>query len=341
MKKVLFIANIGLEKKVNPNGVNVKNKHILKYLNKKNIDLKIVDTHNWKNKIIKLFYQISFYSFKYDRIILSINSDSANYVIKFLNLFNLSKKIIYFVVGGSLNKKISNNEYNKSAYYNINRIFVQTFKMRDDLKSLGLNNIQRLANSKYFDRTFDNYKKIKDPIKCFYLGRIHPDKGINMIFEVLNKINTIDKIKFEIDFYGPIVDGFKDEFFEKISKFKYTEYQGIIDLINNKNNYKKLSKYNLFLFPTYWHGEGLPGVVIDSFISGVPVLASDWNHNEEIIENNKNGIIFQSQNLKDFIKKLNYIYSNKNELIRLSENAYKSANNYHSKNVLKILDDLI
>lgn len=342
MKKVLFIANIGLEKKVKPNGVNVKNKHILKYLNNKNnIDLKIIDTYNWKNKIFKLFYQISFYSFKYDKIILSINPDSANYIIKYLDMFNLSKKLIYFVVGGNLNKKIRDKEYNKSNYYNLKKIFVQTFEMKDDLESLGLDNIQRLANSKYFDRDFDNYIEIKDPIKCFYLGRIHPDKGINIIFEALNKINTIDKMKFEVNFYGPIADDFKDEFLEKINEFKYTEYKGIIDLINNKNNYKKLSNYNLFLFPTYWHGEGFPGVVIDSFISGVPVLASDWNHNEEVIENNKNGIIFQSQNLEDFIKKLNYIYSNKNELIRLSENAYKSADDYHSKNILKVLDDLM
>ena len=36
MTKNLFIANIGNEKRIEPNGVNIKNKHIKKYLERKN-----------------------------------------------------------------------------------------------------------------------------------------------------------------------------------------------------------------------------------------------------------------------------------------------------------------
>ena len=29
------------------------------------------------------------------------------------------------------------------------------------------------------------------------------------------------------------------------------------------------------LFPTYWHGEGFPGIVIDAFVAGLLVVATD------------------------------------------------------------------
>jgi glycosyltransferase involved in cell wall biosynthesis len=45
------------------------------------------------------------------------------------------------------------------------------------------------------------------------------------------------------------------------------------------------------LFPTYWQGEGFPGAIIDAFVSGVPVIASDWNMNREIIIHEKNGLL--------------------------------------------------
>ena len=183
-------------------------------------------------------------------------------------------------------------------------------------------------------------KKTNDPIKCFYLGRIHPDKGINLIFNALNQINK-GKIKYLVDFYGPIEKKYNNEFQDKINKYDFAEYKGILDLSKNKN-YEILSKYDLFLFPTFWHGEGFPGVVLDSFISGVPVLASDWKYNSEIIKNNHTGIIFESKNLDSLIDSLNYIYNNKNLLPVLALNAYKESKNYKAEKIMeKIYKEII
>ena len=65
--------------------------------------------------------------------------------------------------------------------------------------------------------------------------------------------------------------------------------QGSVDVLKN---------YYALLFPTHWVGEGLPGTIIDSFASGIPVIASDWNANKEIIEHNRQGIIYPNQDMK-------------------------------------------
>lgn len=342
MKKVLFIANIGSEKKIIPNGVNIKNRHILKYL--RNLDktkVQLIDTENWKVRILQLLFKIFVFSYVNEKIVLSINTKSAYQIIKFLHLFNLDKKLIYIVVGGSLPNEISEGNLKTKYFKKILKIYVQTSKMEKDLRENGLNNVEKLSNSKYFDDiAIATNKEIGSPINCFYLGRVHPDKGIDMIFEAFKKINR-KKCKIKIDFYGPIEKSYRDSFLRKINKNDFANYNGTIDLIDNTESYYRLAEYDLFIFPTYWEGEGFPGVVIDAFICGVPVLASDWNHNTEVIEDGYNGLIFKSRDIDNLIEKLDFIDKNKSVLTELSKNAHESSKHYKTENVLKVLNDLI
>ncbi len=342
MKKVLFISNIGLIKKTEPNGVNVKNRHILKYLEEMDdTDVSVVDTDNWKLKAVPLFFQIACKSLTHKKIVLSINTNSAYQIIKFLNFMGLEDRLIYFVVGGSLHTQMENGSLNLKYFNNIHKIFVQTKEMEEKLLQLGLKNVEQLPNSKYFKAINIEYDRdITLPIKCFYLGRIHPDKGTDLIFEALGEVNK-DGPKFTVDFFGPIEKSYNELFLKKVEEYSFANYEGVIDLIDNVENYLRLSDYDLFLFPTFWHGEGFPGVVLDSFISGVPVLASDWNHNKEVIQDGITGIIFETNNLRDFGTKLDYIACNPEVLNKLRENAHMESKKYHSENVLKVLNDVV
>lgn len=342
MKRVLFIANIGAKKNSIPNGVNIKNRHILRFLKEnKGFEVKLIDTDKWKKRFLYLFFEIMIQSFKSERIILSINTKSAYQIIKFLNILNLDRKLIYIVVGGSLPEEIKKGNLKSKYYNNISRIFVETKKMLNDLKSIGLNNVERLVNSKYFtDITVDYERPINIPIKAYYLGRIHPDKGINLLLKALDKVNS-NTTQITIDFFGPVEANFENDFNDFIKEKKYAEFKGTIDLINNSNAYLMLSNYDLFIFPTFWAGEGFPGVVLDSFISGVPVLASDWNHNKEVIIDGVNGMIFKDRNMNDFVLKLQTLIDNPEELIKMRRNAHQESIKYKSENVLiKIMESI-
>jgi len=337
LKKIVFIGEVGQNKDIIPNGVNIKNRNLIKFLkSKEDLNLKIVDTFNWKKRIFTLFFSILYNSIFSDKIILSLNTKSAHKVISFLNLIKIKNKVIYIVVGGNF-FNLYNSKKHIKKYSKLKKIFVQTKSMEKEGQKLGLKNISFLPNSKFFNNDYliDNLenKKVNNPIKCYYLGRIHPDKGINMIFEALKKLNN-EETKYVIDFYGPIENNYYDDFQDKISKYDFAKYKGILDLSRNEN-YKKLSEYDLFLFPTFWHGEGFPGAILDSFISGVPVLASDWRYNSEIIKNNQNGILFKSKSLDDLIDKLNEIYNNKDILTNLSLNAYKESKKYKAENIME------
>ena len=59
----------------------------------------------------------------------------------------------------------------------------------------------------------------------------------------------------------------------------------------------------MLLFPTYYDGEGFAGTLIDAMAAGVPVIASNWRYNSEIIKDGKIGFII-NKNLKNELVKV-------------------------------------
>ena len=54
-----------------------------------------------------------------------------------------------------------------------------------------------------------------------------------------------------------------------------------------------LAGCDLLLFPSYWESEGYPGVIIESFQMGVPVVATRWNDIPELVEDGCNGLLVE------------------------------------------------
>jgi len=232
---------------------------------------------------------------------------------------------------------IKNGSFKLRYYKRLYKIFLQTQRLVEEASRLGLENTEHLPNSKSFSFIPDTKnRKSNEGIRCFYLGRITPEKGIAMIFSALSVLNK-DSTKLSVDFFGPISPGYKKEFLSMLSsRPKDTKYMGILDFRDHQS-YALLNSYDLFLFPTFWHGEGFPGVVLDSFISGVPVLASDWHENPYIIREGSTGFLFKTNSLEDFVAKIEYISHHKHILSEMRENAYQEALKYKSEEVISTL----
>ena len=75
---------------------------------------------------------------------------------------------------------------------------------------------------------------------------------------------------------------------------KYVSYGGKVPFDKSVDI---LKNYFALLFPTYYDGEGFAGTLIDAFSAGVPVIASDWKYNAEIV-NEKVGIVYSAKDRK-------------------------------------------
>ena len=52
-----------------------------------------------------------------------------------------------------------------------------------------------------------------------------------------------------------------------------------------------MSEYNILILPTYWIGEGYPGIIIEAQSIGMPVISTLWGAIPELIEDHVNGIL--------------------------------------------------
>jgi glycosyltransferase involved in cell wall biosynthesis len=85
--------------------------------------------------------------------------------------------------------------------------------------------------------------------------------------------------------------------------------------------------------------------ILESFALGKPVIGSNIGSIPELVEDGKNGLLFEPGNIEDLAKKIFRLYQNKELQKRLGENALNKVkerhflDNYYS-NLIKIYENL-
>lgn len=298
MKRVLYIATTA-DNRNRLDGETVKCRLLKKFLNEiDEIKVISVDTDNWKKHILKLVFLIIINYIKCDYIIVSSADKGANIVLDFFRKINSKKNIYYFVIGGSLSRNIKEKKWNTETYNKLNHIYVEAQTLKNELNDLKINNVDVLNNFRKVEK-FTNCYKETEFLKFVYFGRVIKEKGIEEAIKLIKRLNA-EGYNCTFDIYGQCDPNYlnfiKKEFNENIN------YHGEIKP-DNRTEYEILSKYDLFLFPTEYPGECLPGALIDCYIAGLAVIASNWKYANEYIEDGKNGFIFEYKNYEDMYDK--------------------------------------
>lgn len=337
--KLLFIGAININNKP-IGGEDYKNQIFLKELQRKYDYIDYVDTFFWKKRPLILIHLVNSVFFKrYDSIIISASSFSVYRLLKTIYLVNPSKlkNIIYFVIGGYLPTAIVEGKFKKKYYENLKTIVVEGQILKDELLILnGTVNIVVIPNFKSFNKGIVYNRKRSETFKFVFLGRISEPKGVFLILKAAERIiQNFPNYEFIVDFYGSLEIEFNNT--------NRCSYKGILNFIDDGDkSYSELANYNCLLFPTNWIGEGFPGVIIDAYIAGLPVIATDWRLNSQLINSGTNGFLIRPENVEDLVTTMLFIMkASKEELKQISENNLKLSNNYHSDSVFPTIYELI
>ena len=296
-----------------------------------------IDTINWKKRpwlLVKIITLMLFH--RKASVILSASSGSADRLIKILKLFHLDKRIHYWVLGGSIHKAFESQVYHVKYYLGLKAILVEGKAIVISLNNCGLTNVFCIPNFKYIDYTPIKTNKVDGVIHFVFLSRLEQCKGCDEIIQASDVLRNIGyEGKYDITFYGKTISNqdYYHLFINKIEKHPEIKYWGPINLRDMKN-YDELVKYDVMLFPTFWDDEGFPGVVIDSFIAGLPIIASDWNLNKEVVDDGNTGWIVPVHDVQTLADKMKFIIDNPHVLKAMSKKCQKKAADYDSRVVL-------
>lgn len=328
--KVIFIGPAG-GGNVPTNGASVKNYFIVKQLTACVGEIITVDTEKWRCNpllLIKLLFIILFNP--NGRYILSLNSMSAYRLLWFMSILPGKRQIFYWIIGGSAVRWIREGKVAQHVYDVVHLFLAEGKSMVDELKLLGFSNAVYVPNFKRIN-CLPNKNNQGSIIRFVFISRITPQKGCDYILSAVEKLNEKYEGLFEVDFYGEISSEYLT-FKDTVSRIPNAHYMGFVDLRND--NYDSISSYDVMLFPTYWHGEGFPGVLIDAFVAGLPVIASDWHLNGEIITNGKTGFLIKVHDEQELYEKMEMCILNPDAIRELSKNCQAEALKYDSNTIL-------
>lgn len=331
---LLFIG--GVDKGHTPtNGETMKNQLYLDRFEEFFDIIHVIDTHNWKHRPW-VFLQIPLYvlSFPHAKIFLSINRGLS--LCRLLYYIGQSKRTYCSVVGGNLLEVLEKKQNYLPSIQNLRGIFVQGRKMAETLKNqYRIPNAVYVPNAKpYYAITPATCAPAASVLQFVFLSRLHPDKGIDLILRCAERLDREGfGNKFRIDFYGkPATSDYEQEFRKRIETLENVSYSGVLNL-KEEAGYRTLCRYDMMLFPTYWYGEGFPGIVIDAYIAGVPLIASDWNMNTEVITE-KTGVIIPLKDEEALYVAMKNCILGRYDLSAMKRNCLNEAKKYDNKKIL-------
>lgn len=300
----------------------------------------MTDTHGGIKQIMFLPFRILI-SLLYSKNIIIMPAQNGLRIISpilFLENIFLKRKIHYMVVGGWLPEFIEKKNILQYILKKFHKIYVETEIMKNKLEIYGFRNVSVIPNCKRL-RIMDADEVKSDfelPYRLCTFSRVMKEKGIEEAVNAVKITNDRNgKVLFELDIYGQ-VDTEQIDWFENLrSTFpKYIKYGGEIPFDKSTT---VLKDYFALLFPTYYSGEGFAGTIIDSMASGVPVIASDWRYNSEIIRNNENGILVEPNNSEKLADILCSISKDSKNWIRMRRNCITESYKYVPSEALKEL----
>lgn len=266
-------------------------------------------------------------------VAMSVSISTGDKVLHWLQKLKC-KNIYYWAVGGTLHERLATGKYDLEPYRRLKAIYVQSPRIVEGLARLGIHNAIHVNNSKRIDYIPDISGRHNDKLRFVFLSRVHPDKGCDMIVNCAKRLNNLGYgDRYIVDFYGKIEEHY-ESFLPMVDAVANVNYRGFLDLTGNKG-YDTLSTYDMMLFPTYWAGEGFPGIVIDAYIAGVPIIASNWNCNEDVV-NEKTGVIIPHHNEEALFETMKAVLDGKYDLKQLAANCQAQAVEYDNRNVLSI-----
>jgi glycosyltransferase involved in cell wall biosynthesis len=171
----------------------------------------------------------------------------------------------------------------------------------------------------------------KGKTNFLFVGTIEEYKGILFLIETFKKISG--------DFILKIVGDGRD--LEKAKGLAAGDNR--FEFLGRKNKIELAEIYkssDCLILPTLTY-ENLPTVILESFSFGVPVIASKIGGIPELVEENRNGWLFEPGNDEELKRKIEALLSKPEEIDRMRKECLEKAKEFEIKNYIDKLIKLI
>lgn len=165
---------------------------------------------------------------------------------------------------------------------------------------VGDDRVHWLPNNRDYETVGDEGRS-KPPtrtVKAVFVGHVKRSKGVGLICDA---VELLERGVVHVDVFGPILEEGLETRMEQTDE---VEYRGVLE---PDSVVEVIRGYDVLLLPTTHYGEGYPGVLLEAFAAGIPVITTRWKAIPEIVDDGVNGLLVppeDSEAVADAIRRL-------------------------------------
>lgn len=252
----------------------------------------------------------------------------------------LRRKVYHDVIGGNLAEYVRENPKYRKYLNSFDGNWVEFQKMKSELELEGIHNCTVIPNFKRLD-VKNVVVELPDEYAhhfCMF-SRVMREKGVTEAIKAVAKYNGLHDRHAKLEIWGPVDDLYKEEFEGLLKKHPNDVcYMGKADY---DKSVEALTGHVALLFPTCWKGEGFPGTIVDAYSAGVPVIASDWNANSELIENFRTGWVYPNEKVETLYDSISWAMEHTAEMRKMRRACIDKVSDYSADEQIKKLRKMI
>ncbi|MCP3682062.1 MAG: glycosyltransferase family 4 protein [bacterium] len=159
-----------------------------------------------------------------------------------------------------------------------------------------------------------------------FLGHVKVSKGIKVLIEAFGRLDET----IAIDVYGALEEGLDERCFDGVGN---VEYKGLLpqDQVPGV-----LKSHRALVFPTFYKGEGYPGVIIEAYNAGIPVITTKWRGIPEIVDESC-GILIEPSSANELVGAISRLASDDELHGRLCAGAREKAKEFSLEHWVDVL----
>ncbi len=156
----------------------------------------------------------------------------------------------------------------------------------------------------FLRETVQNDAVWRKPLKLLYFGRLVPDKGVHTAIEALGQLNAHgERRTVHLTIMGEGHPDYQSRLNGLVEEFGLGDQVDFTGWISRDEIPERLARFDIFLFTSVWP-EPFGRTIVEAFLSGLVVIASDVGGSREILRDYDQSMLFRAEDAEGLAERI-------------------------------------
>lgn len=157
-------------------------------------------------------------------------------------------------------------------------------------------------------------------VNFLYLGNLIPEKGVLVLIEACERLKALGCL-FQCHIVGASSRELSvEDCMKLVDEKNLSDYVRVHGPLYGSDKEKMWQMCDCFVFPTYYHNECFPLVILEAMQHSLPVIATPVGAIPDMVIDGETGMLVSMRSVDDLVKKMQFLTNNLTFSVTLGHN---------------------